>query len=236
MSKQTDPASFESRFERLAGDRYFTAPWITRALIDVYGQQINRVCERGSAVWEPACGRGDVVEELMNYGLWCLATDVDVSEFKLDVLDDRLTGCGCYDFLKYDLKDIVCGPANIGAIVTNPPYKKNMHEKFIRRALRYLDDDDDDVQIVAMLLPSDFSSAAGRYDLFEERDDYAVEIRLCRRPFWDWWLTEAQLVERDAAYQERYGKKPSRSPRKHFSWFVWDKSTAAPRRQQRFVR
>ena len=108
----------ESGFERRARDAYWTESWVTGALLDA-------VRIRGP-VWEPACGRGDMVEVLRGRGHRVLASDIE--------------GHGFPDAFRYDFLSgpLVALPANFWprAIVTNPPYENA--EAFIRRALEFM--------------------------------------------------------------------------------------------------
>ena len=53
----------EAGFQRIEGDRYFTEPWVTRALL-------SRV-KFYDPIWEPACGRGDMADVLTEARLRC---------------------------------------------------------------------------------------------------------------------------------------------------------------------
>jgi len=63
---------------------------------------------KGWAIWEPACGKGNLVNELNKLGYQCIGSDI-------------LTGC---DFLKVEQPVYDC-------IITNPPY--SIKHKFIAR-------------------------------------------------------------------------------------------------------
>lgn len=190
MSKETDPSLYESGFDRIEGDRYWTDPWVTQALLDTYKP-------RWGTIWEPACGRGDIVRVLLEnkpkgkFITGVVASDVDMSEFitrpNFDVSPFT------HNFLTEDF--------NPGAdsIVTNPPFGRNA-QKFVERALAQ------PVRIVAMLLRSEFRSGKTRKHLFGDNPTYVGEIVLTSRPRWDWWFRD----------------RPEASPRHNFSWFVWD--------------
>ena len=198
MSAVTDPALYgESNYERQPLERYFTEPWVTHALLRVAAARLMDV---GGAIWEPACGRGDMVRVLLDCGYEAVASDINMSEF-----DEGLCPCYVLDFLNHNMPR----ERGIRAIITNPPYGKpkgpDYAERFIRRALKL-----PEVQFVALLLRSEFNSAGRRVDLFT-RAGFAYEIVLTNRPRWDeWWLHP----------------KPQHSPRHNYSWFVWDRESA----------
>ena len=181
-----------SGYERREGDKYYTAPWCVDALIERL--DFNLVFD--DVIWEPACGRGDITEDLKNFGYTVASSDIDISEFNHSV--GTVSKC---DFLEVTSVPVVAGtPASV--IITNPPYG-DLAEKFLRKALSF-----PEIRVVAMLLRSNFDTAKGRVDLFEKAP-YAFELQLTRRPRWDWWLDE----------------KPEKAHPFHpYSWFVWDRN------------
>jgi hypothetical protein len=60
-------------------------------------------------VWECACGKGNLVEDLKARGYWVIGTDI----------------AGGYDFLHYE-------PEGYDCIITNPPY--SFKQEFLERA------------------------------------------------------------------------------------------------------
>ena len=166
MSKASDPSLYESNYERTILDRYWTDPWITRALLEHH--------PIGGIVWEPAAGRGDMSKVFLATGRKVIATDIDSSEY--DALDNV---CGELDFLNGAFQKHTW----IDAIVTNPPFNKKA-QQFVERALEY------DVMTVAMLLRSEFRSGKTRRHLFGDCPMYAGEIVLTSRPRWDWWFRD----------------------------------------------
>lgn len=150
----------ESGFERLADDAYFTEPWVTRALIDT-------ALIRGP-VWEPSCGRGDMVGELV-------CNDVTVGEWS-DIRDYGYFATTVRSFLTFTEM-----PEECVSIVTNPPYANGgefvAHAIDLTRATKGQ---------VWMLLRHEFDCAATRRRLFLHRA-FACKLVLTRRPRWDWW-------------------------------------------------
>lgn len=156
MSVATDPALYGSNYERMENERYWTEPWVTEALL-------RRLGPRYGPVWEPACGRGDMVRVLMNHGLDVLASDVDMSEFS-----EEEHGCAAWkhDFLRDDPLFLV--PP---MVITNPPYgggDRHLSEKFVHRALNF-----EEVRVVAMLLRSEFKSAGRREAMTKSEGTHA---------------------------------------------------------------
>lgn len=190
MSKATDRTLYESDFERVEGDRYWTAPWVTSALVD----SVPFVDPVMGRVWEPACGRGDMVRVLLDHGFDVLASDADMSEF-----DPAECDCEGVDFL---------GPMYVPSrpvvgIVTNPPYQRITCENFVRRAVAYVEQGI--ATYVAVLLRSEWRHGRGRRDLFGDCAYYAGVLELTTRPRWDWWFRD----------------QPEASPRHNYSWFLW---------------
>lgn len=196
MSKLTDPAMYDSGFERLEGERYFTDAWMTEILM----RHLD-VADIPGVLWESAAGRGDMVRVLQDYCADVFASDIDMSEF-----DTALCPHMEHDFIEGDFCPELEG---IGAIITNPPFK-DLAPKFLEKALSYKS-----VRFVAMLLPTEFPSAktTRRMELFTKQP-FAYEIKMVDRPRWDWWFREP--------------KKGEGTPRKVFSWFVWDREWRGP--------
>jgi hypothetical protein len=148
----------ESGFQRVEGDRYWTEPWVTRALL-------ARVKFRGM-IWEPAAGRGDMVNVLSAAGYKVMASDIAGASL------------GCSGAAETDF--LACGSPGDAtfSICTNPPYDRA--EAFIRKAL---DLTQRSGGMVAMLLRNEYDCAAGRRDLFE-REAFASKLVLTKRPRW----------------------------------------------------
>lgn len=171
MTKANDPALYESAFERIEKDRYWTHPWLVSALL-------NRV-ETPDVIWEPAAGRGDIVSVMLDYGKEVVASDIDLSEFDPLICPWRIG-----NFFDEVPDDEVTG------IITNPPYNqpRGVAEKFVRHAIDLMAFTN--VEFVAMLLRSEFKHGKRRKDLFGECNDYYGELVLTERPRWDWWFRD----------------------------------------------
>jgi hypothetical protein len=198
-----DPAMIASGFPRRDGDRYWTEPWVTRALLQsVFGDVLQRT---GGTVWEPACGRGDMVRELMDHELEVVASDIDLSDFENEF------GCEWIEAHQRDFLNIdsLLDPPDvpITAIITNPPYGQRATD-FIRRALEHMDADDN-IKMVSMILRSEYYHGSGKRDgrdEFFDRSDFQGILALTARPRWDDWLNKP---------------KPDNGPRHNYSWYTW---------------
>jgi hypothetical protein len=207
-----DKAMVQSAFERNEGEKYYTEHWMTRALM-------RRLNLPGMLILEPACGRGDIIDVLVeDDGIAysdIIACDLDMSDFDETLYPVR--AAGARDFLNDELLD-----PGVEAIVMNPPY--NLQDEFIEHALSM-----PKVQTVAALLRGEVNHAGKRRSYFDRQPfgpfkkvPFAFEIVLTSRPRWDWWLTEDQKRQR----RVKAGLDPNRpdaGPRHNFSWFVWDR-------------
>lgn len=118
------------------GDYYPTPPIATYALM--------RSHNFTGKIWEPAAGKGHILNELTRMGYECIGTD----------LYDRGTNNIKFgmDFLQSNLLD------GVKNIITNPPYKDGIAEEFILRAL------DMQVEKIAFLCRLQFVTGIGRYN------------------------------------------------------------------------
>jgi hypothetical protein len=153
-----DFAMRESGFERVEGDRYWTEPWVTKALL-------ARVKFRGT-IWEPACGRGDMADVLLDAGYQVMVSDI---------AGNRL---GCKNAAEANFLNHSSPGDSPFSIVTNPPY--TFAEAFIRKAIELTARASG---MVAMLLRNEYDCAASRRDLFE-RESFAAKFVLTKRPRW----------------------------------------------------
>jgi hypothetical protein len=121
-------------------DLYETPPEATRALL-----KVERLPPQ---VWEPACGRGAIVDVLRSAGHEVVASDI--ANYGIPITAPGYWG---RDFLLER-----AAPACTGAIITNPPYK--LAADFVRHALRLC-------PRVIMLLRLAFLESTGRTDVLE---------------------------------------------------------------------
>lgn len=89
---------------RKASDLYPTPPEVTVALMRFLK------LPRGTRIWEPACGEGDMMEAMRDCGMLVYGTDIRRGQ----------------DFLKTH------GPHYVDWIITNPPF--SLADEFIRHA------------------------------------------------------------------------------------------------------
>lgn len=164
---------YESEFDRIPKDRYWSEPWLTQVLL-------RHLDVGSSVVWEPCAGRGDMVKVLQDNGIQVIASDIDMHEFDAGECPAKQV-----DFFSTDAIDWARG-LGYKAIITNPPYDKA--EECLRYALS------SEAEIVAMLLRSEFNQAGGRAELFSDpKYMFAFEIVLTTRPRWDWWFRDKPI-------------------------------------------
>lgn len=157
MTKKV-PQFGEKGFERVEGDRYYTEPWVTQAILDV-------VKFRG-LIWEPAAGRGDMANVLVANGYKVMCSDIAGSRL------------GCVGAAESDFLTHTSPGDGTFSIVTNPPYSHA--EQFIRHALKLTSRSGG---MVAMVLRNEYDCAASRRDLFE-MEPFRCKVVLTRRPRW----------------------------------------------------
>ena len=159
-------------------DLYETPECAVRALLAV--ESLPHV------VWEPACGPGAIVKVLRDAGHKVYATDLVTY------------GCpdseGRIDFLMEGRP-----PADVGAVVTNPPYK--LAEEFVRHALTL------GIPKVVMLLRLAFLEGEGRRSILQDGP-----------------LARVHVFRRRLPMMHRNGWNGPRltSGAIAFAWFVWD--------------
>lgn len=161
-------------------DFYETPVEATRALVAVEPLR--------GRVWEPACGLGAISRILEEAGCDVVSTD----------LVSRGYGQGGVDFLMEHR-----APADVDAIVTNPPFK--LADQFVRHALTL-------APKVVMLLRWAYAEGAGRSDII---DGHLARV----------WLGKERLpfMHRDG-YE---GPKNSNSGAP-FAWFVFERQKRIP--------
>jgi hypothetical protein len=108
--------NYKSGYERQPQNFYRTPAEVTEELLETLRRERIRL---PNGIWEPCCGDGAMARVLEDHGHDVVATD----------LMDRGYGEGGRDFL---LEDRL--PDGVTAIVTNPPYGRNLY-KFVDHAL-----------------------------------------------------------------------------------------------------
>lgn len=151
-AETTNPKQKHSGYVRDPHDWYVEPPFCTELLLD-------RV--QFEKVWDPACGRGTIVETCHTRGIEAIGTDI-VDRIHAD---SPLS----VDFLSPTLAP----PLDWTDIITNPPYRHA--EAFVRRAFEL------DARRIAVLVRLDFLASQRRQVLFREYQPILVLV-LSRRP------------------------------------------------------
>jgi hypothetical protein len=142
---------------RRPGDFYQTPPEPTRALLRAEGGRLRQF----PLLWEPACGDGAMMREILAAGHACVGTDIR---------DRGAEGVQLGDFFGF------AAPL-ARAIVTNPPYTavnwRDGKGRWITHALEHLG-----VEYMALLLSWNWAGAAGLGDLWERLPP--ARVYLCR--------------------------------------------------------
>jgi hypothetical protein len=147
-------------------DYYPTPPWATRALLE---EVINNVGVRRQSAWEPACGEGHMVAPLEEY--FRQVDGSDIHDYNGNARID-FVGAHKLDDIRYDW------------IITNPPFKEDLAERFILRAIDLAREG------VAMFVRVQFLETVGRYErIFHTRPPtivamFAERVNL-RKGYWD---------------------------------------------------
>jgi hypothetical protein len=136
-SSQSRRASYDER----GHDLYETPDVATQALLRAYPKLPDKL-------WEPAAGGNAIVGVLRESGREVLATEINYG----------IEPPNCYgrDFLKETR-----WPTGCGGIVTNPPFRVDLPQKFINHALRL------GAPLVVMLLRTNFLESAKRTPILE---------------------------------------------------------------------
>lgn len=183
-----------SGYARVPADLYQTPAWVLDALCEHFP-----LAHR--AVWEPACGEGQLVRAMERQ----LA-----SVFPSDLHDHGFTPAKIgIDFLKTN--KLVCD-----GIVTNPPYGQGGRTgaAFIRHGLRLIDRRG----FMCLLLPGTFDNAITRADLFENCPAFRTKITVRKRIMWfagdaqpkenhAWFIWESTAFTRCGDTKLLYGPK-----------------------------
>lgn len=167
VGPQADPTKLgESGHARLKADAYWTEPWVTEALLKVW--------RPAGAVWEMACGTGQMVQALRHKGYTVVASDLHdwgSPHFHLHNFLADSFGVGSLG------EDLALEGAR--TLMTNPPF--DQAEAFIRKGLAIIKGRDGQL---ALLLRVDFDSATRRQCFFKREPTYALKVILTRRPRW----------------------------------------------------
>lgn len=155
-----------------SNDPFFTPPWATRALCEVVLPHLVNYNTAFGAIpksfWEPACGEGHMSEVLGEYFPKGFGSDIH------DYGENNIR-----DFLTVDAR-----PDEFDWIITNPPFSKDLAERFCLRALDLAREG------VAMFVALQFLETVGRYNrLFKDRPptliSFFAERVNCVKGRWD---------------------------------------------------
>lgn len=176
-----------SGFERAGADFYPTPAWV----VDALAEHVNL---NGLSVWEPACGKGDMVRALESAGANFIATDLHSHGFEDQEAEFDFTSDGKPPW----------GISFYDAIITNPPYgtQGRVATAFIERGLDRIGAGG----MLALLLPVDFDSAKTRAKFFGDCPDFAAKIVLRKRIAW---------------FEPEPGQA---GPSANHAWFIWVRS------------
>ena len=161
-------------------DYYPTPPIGTLTLLKNYP-----VPER---LWEPAAGRGHIAKELIRNGHKVVATDLFEYD---DPLVDIETGV---DFMTAERRDV-------DGVITNPPFKHSLPEKFIRRMLEV-----HKYPFVAVFCRLTFMESISRYDLFTDHPPARILV----------------LSGRVNCHEDYFDQNNGLGGMVAYAWFVWD--------------
>ena len=155
MKKDDEAMLGDSGYERIENDFYETPEWVTEIIL-------KHVKFDGS-IWEPAAGKGAMVEVMRNHGYLVCGTD----------LVNRGHGFIIMDFLKSQIW------GRLKNIVTNPPYGDDA-EAFAKHALDMLPDDGK----LVLVCRYEWLCAKKRRYLFDRESAFCKLIVLNKRPRW----------------------------------------------------
>lgn len=138
-------------------DPFWTPPWGTRALMGLVMPRLHRghlFDGRGLSAWEPACGEGHMSEVLAEYFDKVYASDVHAYGYEHRKLE----------WEQIDFLTVIAGHPVADWIITNPPFRGDMAERFVLRALDLAGTG------VAIFVALQFLETVGRYNhIFKDR-------------------------------------------------------------------
>src|SRR5687768_14972178 len=169
--------------ERVKNDYYPSPPLSTFALVQ--NGEVPKV------IWEPAAGRGWMSWELERCGRSVFSSDI--VEYPNPLVNVNVG-------LDYLTTKKISSFHDVG-VVTNPPYGKNMAEKFILRTL-----DDNGYKYCAMLCRLTFAESERRRELFSKKFP----------------PTQVMVFSSRFSCDERYFETNPLGGMVAFAWWVWD--------------
>ncbi len=136
---------------RNENDFYPTPPFAVSALLNA--EDLPRLIGFDPEIWEPACGKGYMADEMRRHGYRVRSTD----KYQYPHTVDETYDYACLDFLETNSAHF----AGINAVITNPPYSKNQAELFARKSIAH-------GKYTAMLCRTMFAESARRLKFFRE--------------------------------------------------------------------
>jgi hypothetical protein len=183
----------KSSEDRNKNDHYPTPPWATYALIEHEKKHIDKHVVSGGYVSEPAAGCGWMAAELARH-YPVIANDL----YEYEVEKARFPVHTNFDFLTQELWPQDWPPS---AIITNPPYAKNLAQKFTERAL-------EQAPYVAMLCRLTWAESATRYKFFKANPP-----------------TKMLVFSTRFSCNEEYLEGPkAEGGMVAYAWWIWDKN------------
>lgn len=177
--------SRQEDLERNTNDHYPTPPLATYALIEHEREHIE-AARLFYPVHEPAAGRGWMAKELSRY---FPVTASDLHSYP-DPLYDIRTGV---DFLATDHYSPV--------IITNPPYAKDMAQKFVEHSLLRSN-------YIAVLCRLTWAESRKRYSLFKKHPPTKILF----------------FATRFSCNEEYFLSEKAESGMVAYAWWIWDKN------------
>jgi len=173
-------AQRNSGYKRVEADFYPTPSWVTEALINhAWGMDNHKHWK----IWEPAEGDGAIVNVFKEYGYRTWGSDIR-GHPSVDFLDDK----------------VGLPRPHCNAIITNPPYRRDLIEAFIRKSLKLMQPVGGRV---AMLMRIDFDSAVTRGDIFRDCPAWGEKLVLTKRIKW-------------------FDDGNKNGPSENHAWYIWD--------------
>ena len=152
-------------------DWYVEEQWCTEQVIQAIG--FDGEIEDEAAIWDPACGMGNVLAAFQGM-------DIDHRVIGSDVVDnlDRSQFLSKPEFFIADFLALESAPADRCTIFCNPPYsyRKGILEAFVRQALRLA------THKVCMIVPNKWLASQVRYQLFAHDHVPSHVLHYCQRP------------------------------------------------------
>ena len=152
-------------------DWYVEEQWCTEQVIQAIG--FDGEIDDGAAIWDPACGMGNVLAAFtdMDDEYRVIGSDV-VQNLEIDLFSTPP------EFFIADFLALEKAPADRCTIFSNPPYsyRKGILEAFVRQALRLA------THKVCMIVPNKWLASQTRFQLFARDHVPSHVLHYCQRP------------------------------------------------------